>query len=80
MASVFRSLATGLSTLAFAVLVAGCSSSSSPSTTPSTTAPVEGVQVGNVATDFTLKDADGREVKLADYRGKVVLFEFSAMW
>lgn len=29
---------------------------------------------------FTLKDADGREVKLADYKGKVVLLNFWATW
>jgi thiol-disulfide isomerase/thioredoxin len=30
--------------------------------------------------DFTLKDLDGRAVRLADYRGKVLLLDFWATW
>jgi peroxiredoxin len=33
-----------------------------------------------VAPNFTLKDADGKPVKLSDYRGKVVLLNFWATW
>jgi cytochrome c biogenesis protein CcmG/thiol:disulfide interchange protein DsbE len=32
------------------------------------------------APDFALKDADGRLVHLADYKGKVVLLDFWATW
>ena len=35
---------------------------------------------GNPAPAFTLKDLTGREVRLADLRGKVVLLNFWATW
>ncbi len=34
----------------------------------------------NAAPDFTLKGIDGNEVKLADYKGKVVMINFWATW
>jgi peroxiredoxin len=35
---------------------------------------------GNLAADFTLQDMNGKNVRLSDYRGKVVLLEFWATW
>ena len=32
------------------------------------------------APDFTLKDLDGNDLKLSDYRGKVVVLDFWATW
>lgn len=33
-----------------------------------------------MAPDFTLKDLDGNTVKLSDYRGKIVILNFWAVW
>lgn len=33
-----------------------------------------------MAPDFKLKDLDGKEVKLSDYKGKVVIINFWAVW
>jgi peroxiredoxin len=38
------------------------------------------VTVGSVAPAWTLKDADGKDHSLADYKGKIVLIDFWATW
>ena len=43
-------------------------------------AAVKAESTRNTAPDFTLKDSDGKVVKLSDYKGKVVLLNFWATW
>src|SRR3989337_1339414 len=40
----------------------------------------EGIYEGEIAPDFTLKDLDGVEKSLKEFRGKVVLLNFWATW
>ena len=60
---------------AFALLLASCSR---PSGLPTGELKSEGQR--KQAPNFSLKDADGNAVNLADYRGKVVLVNFWATW
>lgn len=39
-----------------------------------------GNQIGELAPDFTVKDYDGNEVKLSDFRGTPVFINFWATW
>ena len=38
------------------------------------------MKVGQVAPDFTVTLTDGRTVTLSDFRGKVVMLQFTASW
>jgi peroxiredoxin len=58
------------------LLAAGCSKKDGGQSTPLTGGSVE----GKAAIDFTLKDLQGKDVRLADLAGKVVLLNFWATW
>src|SRR5262245_31657604 len=38
------------------------------------------IRIGQMAPDFTVKDVEGRQVSLSDYRGKLVFVNFWASW
>lgn len=38
------------------------------------------IEIGKEAPNFTLKNLDGEDVSLSDYRGKIVLINFWATW
>lgn len=38
------------------------------------------VKIGDMAPNFTLQYPDGKKEKLSDYRGKVVMLQFTASW
>jgi peroxiredoxin len=67
-----------LSCLVAAALAAGCGESPDTKNPASTNS--DGVAQGAQATDFTLRDVDGKTVRLSDFPGQVVLIDFWATW
>ena len=59
----------------FLLLLAGCKDQPQ-----STQQPRSGSYIGNPAPDFTLTDMQGKQVTLAQFRGKVVILNFWATW
>lgn len=59
--------------VAVAFLMAGCA-------TQESSAAQKDLKARKPAPPFTLRDADGRNVSLSDYKGKVVLLNFWATW
>jgi len=62
--------------LAAILMLSGCNSSK-PVSAASPTKPEKDRKV---APEFELKDADGKTVRLSDYKGKVILLDFWATW
>jgi hypothetical protein len=40
----------------------------------------ETIRIGEIVPEITINDPEGKEIKLSDYRGKLVLIEFWASW
>ena len=64
----------------FIIAIVLCSVACSNPSKPVKAAGVKADEERKAAPEFSLKDADGRTVKLSDYAGKVVLLDLCATW
>ena len=66
--------------VALMMVIAGCGKTEPAVPTPPAASAPAALPVLRRAPEWTLKDVDGREVKSADYKGKVVVVDFWATW
>lgn len=73
--------------IAVVIFVSGCTGANTgntvnnqpPQNQPQTTGEI-GINLGNLAPDFSFTDIEGNTIKLSDLRGKYVLFASMATW
>src|SRR5215813_13200179 len=73
---VTRSVLTVVVIGILAFIVVGLLRPSAASTTPSSSGATVGLQIGEVAPNFTLTTLDGKQVSLSQVRGKPVMLNF----
>ena len=62
------------------LVLCGCPADKTETTKPTIAATGSDVGQGAPASDFTLRDVDGKNVSLSDYAGKIILIDFWATW